>query len=183
MRKYFTWIATHEEAFQAIKQALIAAHVLGLPDYIKKFQLGTYASDCGVGAVLMQQGHPLAFISEALGPRTKGLSTYENEYLAILIVVDQWRSYLLLAEFLIVTDEKGLTHLDDQRLHTYWHHKIFTKLLGLQYRIVYRKESENRVADALSRHSAPPDQLMAISTCTPSWLATVKQGYNTDPKS
>jgi hypothetical protein len=51
---YFTWIATHEEAFQAIKQALIAAHVLGLPDYIKKFQLGTYASVCGVGAVLMQ---------------------------------------------------------------------------------------------------------------------------------
>jgi hypothetical protein len=36
----------------------------------------------------MQEGHPLAFISKALGPRTKGLSTYEKEYLAILIVVE-----------------------------------------------------------------------------------------------
>jgi hypothetical protein len=36
----------------------------------------------------MQQGHPLAFISKSLGPRTKGLSTYEKEYLAILIAVD-----------------------------------------------------------------------------------------------
>jgi hypothetical protein len=38
--------------------------------------------------VLMQQGHPLAFISKALGPITRGLSTYEKEYLTMLIVVD-----------------------------------------------------------------------------------------------
>jgi hypothetical protein len=46
----------------------------------------------------MQETHPLAFIIKALGPRTKGLSTYD-EYLAILIGVDQWRAYMQLAEF------------------------------------------------------------------------------------
>jgi hypothetical protein len=63
--------------------------------------------------VLIQQGHPLAFISKALGPRTKGLSTYEKEYLAILIAVDQWRSYLQTAEFLILTYQRSLSFLSD----------------------------------------------------------------------
>jgi hypothetical protein len=60
--------------------------------------------------VLMQQGHPLAFISKALGPITRGLSTYEKEYLTILIVVDHWRTYLQLAKFVILIDQKSLIH-------------------------------------------------------------------------
>lgn len=67
----------------------------------------------------MQAGHPLAFISKALGPRTRGLSTYEKEYLAILIAVDHWRAYMQLAEFVILIDQKSLIHVSDQRLHTY----------------------------------------------------------------
>jgi hypothetical protein len=110
----------------------------------------------GVSAVLMQNGHPLAFISKALGPRTRGLSTYEKEYLAILIAVDQWRAYLQLAKFIIFMDQKSLIHLIDQRLHKFWQQKVFTKLLDLQYKILYKKGSNNRVADALSRHPDPP---------------------------
>lgn len=52
------------------------------------------ASDSGVGAVLMQDGHPLAFFSNALGPKSRGLSTYEKEFMAILLAVQTWQSYL-----------------------------------------------------------------------------------------
>jgi hypothetical protein len=155
---------------------------LALPDFSKQFQLETDASDLGVGAILMQKGPPLAFISKALGPKTKGLSTYEKEYLAILIAVDQWRSYLQLAEFVILTDQKSLSHLSDQRLNTFWQQKVFTKLIGLQYKIIYRKDSKNRVADALSQHPAPTDQLLALSFVTPIWLEKVQEGYNEDVK-
>jgi hypothetical protein len=82
----FIWNDLHQQAFSALKDALVEAHVL---DFTKQFQVETDASDLGVGTVLMQQGHPFAFISKALDPRTKGLSTYEKEYLAILIAVDQ----------------------------------------------------------------------------------------------
>jgi hypothetical protein len=68
----------------------------------------------------MQNGHPLNFISKALGPRTRGLSVYEKEYLAILIAIEQLRAYLQLAGFIIFTNQKSLTHLSDQRLHTHW---------------------------------------------------------------
>jgi hypothetical protein len=98
---------------------MISAPVSSLPDFTQQFQLETDASDCGVRAVLIQKGHPLAFISKALGPRTRGLSTYEKEYLAILIVVDHWKAYLQLAKFIIFTNQKSLTHISDQRLHTY----------------------------------------------------------------
>jgi hypothetical protein len=78
--------------------------VLGLPDFSKTFIVEIDASGYGIGAVLMQDGHPLAFISKALGPKSQGLSTYEKEYMAILMAVQHWRSYLQYGEFLIFTD-------------------------------------------------------------------------------
>jgi len=82
--------------------------------------LETDACATGVGAVLLQNGHPLAYISKALGPRNQGLSTYEKEYLTILVAVDQWRHYLMQGVFFIHTDQKSLIHLNEQRLHTPW---------------------------------------------------------------
>jgi len=74
--------------FNTLKQALTEAPVLALPDFSKTFQLQTNASDGGIRAILLQDGHPLAFVSKSLGPCSRGLSTYEKEYLAILMVVD-----------------------------------------------------------------------------------------------
>jgi hypothetical protein len=102
------------------------ASVLSLPDFSKPFALEIDASTYGVGAVLTQQGHPLAFISKALGPRNRGLSTYEKEYIAILVVVDQWHHYLQCGGFTIFIDQKSLIHLNEQRLHMPWQQKVFT---------------------------------------------------------
>ena len=90
-------------------------------------------------------------MSKVLSPRYKGLSTYEKEYLAIVVAVDQWRPYLQHAEFTILTDQRSLTNLTQQRLSTPWQQQAFTKLLGLRYIIRYKKGAENTAADALSR--------------------------------
>jgi hypothetical protein len=117
-----------------------------------------------------------------LGPRTKGLSTYEKEYLAILIAVEQWQQYLQHAEFIIFTDQKSLVHLNEQRLNTHWQQKVFVKLLGLQYKIVYKKGTDNSAADALSRRHPVADHIYAISTVTPKWIAQVVNSYSQNPK-
>jgi hypothetical protein len=96
------------------------------------------ASEFGVGVVLMQNHHPIVH-RKSLSPKLRGLSTYEKEYVAILLAVEHWRSYLQLVEFSIVTDQKSLSYLNEQRLHTSWQQKVFTKLLGLNYRIVYKR--------------------------------------------
>lgn len=182
LRKHtlYVWTSEHEEAFQALKSALQSAPVLSLPDFSQPFCVETDASGKGVGAVLLQHEHPIAFVSKALSPRNLGLSTYEKEYLAILLAVEQWRPYLQYGEFIIRTDHRSLSHLSDQRLHTTWQQKVFTKLLGLQYKVVYKKGTENCVADALSRRPHP--ELSAISSATPAWLSDVSSSYANDPR-
>lgn len=178
----FVWTSEHQAAFDALKAALTSAPVLALPDFTQTFEIETDASDRGVGAILMQGGHPLAFLSKSLGPRNRGLSTYEKECLAILLAVDHWRSYLQFGEFIIHTDQRSLIHLGDQRLATPWQQKALTKLLGLQYKLVYRKGVENRAADALSRCDSPEIlQLSALSVCVPSWLDEVRDSYASHP--
>jgi hypothetical protein len=75
-------------------------------------------------------------------------------------------------EFTIFTDQKSLIHLNEQRLHTPWQQKVFTKLLGLHYKVIYKPGAENRVADALFRRTSP-HQLPAISGAVPQWLDSV----------
>jgi hypothetical protein len=156
----------------------VEAPVLQLPDFSKPFIIDTDACDTGVGAVLQQGGHPVAYMSKPLGPKNRGLSTYEKECLAVLMAIEQWRPYLQHREFTIRTDQRSLVHLDDQRLNTIWQHKALTKLLGLQYRICYRKGPENNAADALSRRAHPDQPLLnSITTCQPAWLEEIKSSY------
>ena len=140
----------------------------------------TDACDVGIGAVLSQQGHPLAYVSRALGLRNRGLSVYEKEYLAILLAVQHWRPYLQLGEFVIRTDHKSFTHLTDQRLHTMWQQKVLTKLMGLQYKVLYKKGVHNGAADALSRKPPGSSQIYAVTTVQPKWLTSVQASYVAD---
>lgn len=66
----FLWTAEKEESFQALKKALITAPVLVLPDFKKMFEIETDTSEKGIGAVLMQEGHLVAYLSKSLGPCT-----------------------------------------------------------------------------------------------------------------
>jgi hypothetical protein len=89
----FMWSPQVHDAFLSLQQALVQAPVLALPDFSKTFVLETDTCATGVGAVLMQEGHPLAFICEALGPKNQALSIYDKECLAILLAIDKWKSY------------------------------------------------------------------------------------------
>jgi hypothetical protein len=90
----FQWSSTAEETFQLLKQKLVEALVLAVPNFNKQFIMETDASDYGIGAMLMQDQHPIVYLSKALGPRNQALSVYEKECLAILLAIDKWRPYL-----------------------------------------------------------------------------------------
>lgn len=155
----------------------MSAPVLALPNFNKPFCIETDDCHNGIGAVLLQDGHPLAFMSRPLGPKSQGLSTYEKEYMAILMAVEQWRTYLLHQEFIIYTDQRSLIHLNEQRLNTAWQQKVFTKLLG---KGLHKKGADNRVADALSRRAHESAVCLAISSAVPQWCEEIIQSYSQD---
>jgi len=99
----------------------------------------------------MQEGRPLAFISQALAPKHLGLSVYDKELLVVLIVEEMWRHYLEGDRFIIKTDHESLKFLLPQKLYTHIQRKGMSKLMGLDYIIQYRKGYQNKAADALSR--------------------------------
>lgn len=169
-------------SFDTLKHALISAPVLVLPDFQQGFTVETDASALGIGAVLSQNGHPIAYISKALGPKAQAMSTYEKECMALIMVVTKWKSYLQHKEFTILTDHRSLIHLGDQKLLEGMQQKAFIKLLGLQYKISYKQGVENKAVDALSRQ---PDQaqLLAVSVSTPRWLEIIMEGYQQDENS
>jgi hypothetical protein len=125
--------------------------LLSLPDFSKAFTLETDACATGLGAVLMQQGKPLAFFSKSLGPHSNTQSIYEKEALAILQALKKWHHYFLGNQVVIKTDQRSLQYLGSQRLLEGIQHKLMLKLLEFDYTIEYKKGKENTVADALSR--------------------------------
>lgn len=76
----FEWSPESERAFEMLKEAIATAPVLALPDFSKNFILESDAADKGVGAVLVQEGRPLSYLSKASGPKHIGLSIYEKEF-------------------------------------------------------------------------------------------------------
>lgn len=82
-------------AFYTLKQALVFAPVLAMPDYSQQLLVETDASGKGIGAVLMQQGHPIAYISQSLAPNHQAMSAYDMDLLALIFVVTKWSHYLL----------------------------------------------------------------------------------------
>jgi hypothetical protein len=57
----FKWSPQCEEAFHTLKKLLTTAPLLAQPDIEKLFDVYCDASGMGIGGVLMQDGHAIAF--------------------------------------------------------------------------------------------------------------------------
>lgn len=91
--------------------AMVSPLVLGLPKFNKTFVIETDASRHGLGAILSQNGHPLAFASKALSSFRRQLSAYKCELMAIVFAVKQWCLYYWGRKFIIKTNHLPLKHL------------------------------------------------------------------------
>ena len=79
----------HQEVFDALKEALCTAPVLGCPNFNRKFILETDASLKGLGTILSQQQkdgsiHVIAYASQSLCPSERSMHNYSSAKLELL---------------------------------------------------------------------------------------------------
>ncbi|XP_074346537.1 uncharacterized protein LOC141685327 [Apium graveolens] len=91
----FHWTTEADETFTRLKTIMSTTPVLALPDFSKPIIIETDTCKSGIGAVMMQEGRPIAYLSKALSPKHQGLSTYEKELLAVIMATQKWRSFFI----------------------------------------------------------------------------------------
>jgi len=180
----FSWSDDAAAAFDALKSAVSSAPVLAMPDFAKPFTVECDASSRGFGAVLIQEGHPIAFFSRPIAPRHRALAAYERELIGLVPVVRHWRPYLWGRRFLVKTDHYSLKFLLDQWLSTIPQHHWVGKLLGFDFAVEYKPGAANTVADALSRHDTDDSEgctILTLSAPRFDFVTRLRQAHGSDP--
>jgi hypothetical protein len=91
----FIWTGESRKAFDHKKEVMSTCLVLALPYFTLPFVLECDASDEGIGAVLMQGGHPIVFESRNLSQPERLYSIYDKEMLAMMPALTKFRQYLV----------------------------------------------------------------------------------------
>jgi hypothetical protein len=88
--------------------------MLAQPDIRKSFDVYCDASGTGLGCVLMQEDHVIAYSSRQLHPHEEHYPTYDLELAAVVHVLCTWRHYLLGNVAHIFIDHKSLKYFFTQ---------------------------------------------------------------------
>ena len=154
----FSWGAAEQRAFIRLKEKLTTADVLVHPNALKQYRLHTDASGYAVAAVLSQEQddgtiRPIAYHSRKMSPAETRYPVHDQELLAIVRAVEEWRCYLEGSPhpILILTDHRGLEWISTKSELTGRQARWVEQLAELSYEVRWVPGQDNAVADALSR--------------------------------
>ena len=147
------WTDKHQLAFELMKKIVSKEVLLSYPDFSKPFDIHTDASHTQLGAVISQEGKPIAFYSRKLNAAQTHYTTMECELLAIVETLKEFRNILLGQSIVVYTDHKNLTYknFNTERVMRW---RLIIEEFGPDFR--YIQGSTNVVADALSRLDMTP---------------------------
>ncbi|GKV41594.1 hypothetical protein SLEP1_g49100 [Rubroshorea leprosula] len=173
----FSWSGKAQQSFEELKRKLTETSVLALPNFDLMFEVDCDASNVGIGAMLSQEGQPIAFFSEKLNDTKLRYSTYDKEFYAIVRALEHWSHYLLSKEFILHSDHEALKHLNSQQKISHQHATWSEFLQAYPFLLKYKSRVQNRVADALSRRHALLTSLQMKVT----GFEVIKELYEDDP--
>ena len=151
----FQWTESHQEVFNKLKELITTATTLRFYDRNKPVTLQVDASTKGLGAVLMQDGNPVAYASKSLTETESRYANIERELLAVVFGCTRFHTYLYGRTFTIESDHKPLAQIDKKNL-TKAPPRLQRMLMQLQpytYELIYKPGKQVVIADALSRLS------------------------------
>lgn len=150
----FKWDSSMQGAFLALKNALLNAPVLKLPDVDKPFRVVTDASDFAIAGVLLQQDdnqawRAVAYTSRKLSSAERNYTAAERETLAVIFSLKCWRIYLF-NHFELLTDNMTVVHLRTKP-HLTKREARWVEFLADYHYSVHHKPGKENIADSLSR--------------------------------
>nr|GEW02776.1 peroxidase 64 [Tanacetum cinerariifolium] len=160
--------------FKVEKEKIDAVQSWPIPSNAKEVR--GFLGLTGVGAILSQEEHPIAYFSKGFSPSNRFKSAYDRELLALVLAVQKWNHYLLGRHFLIRTDHYTLKFLLEQRITTE-QQRLLLKLMPYDFSTSHKAGKENKGADALSRrpHSG---ELLTCRSRIASKLPTLNGDFN-----
>ena len=149
------WGDAQEKALTTVQEISLRKLVLRLPGHEKKFILRTDASNCGLGTDLMQRHgdklHLVAYRSKKFSHAERKYSTIEKACLAIVCGVTKFRLFLVGKSFILQTDHKPLSFMNQAKFSNDRVLRWTLALQGYDYRVQDIPGKDNKVADYLSR--------------------------------
>ena len=163
----FDWGARQQESFDLLKAALQREPVLALPDEKLPFVIHTDASGFATGAVLMQDHgkglRPICYLSKKMLDAETRYPVHEQELLAIIHALRNWKCYLSGRKFTVMTDHRSLEYFKTQPMLSGRQSRWKDVIANYDFDIIYIKGDSNAVADGLSRR---PDHLHSQHSST-----------------
>jgi len=107
----YVWTEEYASAFEELKNKLIIIPILKTPSGTGGMVIYSDASGKGLGCVLMQHEHVVAYASRQLKPHEKNCLMHDLELASVIFALKIWRHYLLGDRVLIYTDHKSLKNI------------------------------------------------------------------------
>ncbi|KAL5468831.1 hypothetical protein EMCRGX_G029953 [Ephydatia muelleri] len=162
----FVWTWEQEAAFENVKKLLSTAPVLAFYDVKQPVTVSCDASQTGLGAVLLQQECPVAYISRALSDTEQRYAQIEKELLAVVFAFEKFNQYVYGRTVSVQSDHKPLESILKKPLH-HAPPRLQRMLLRLQkydFILSYKPGKEMYIADTLSRAYTPDTTVGEMET-------------------
>jgi hypothetical protein len=141
----------------------MAAPVPIMPDLQKNFDIYCDASRQGLGCVLMQEGHVIAYASRQLRKHELNYPTHDLELAAVVHALKIWGHYIMGTKCRIYIDHKSLKYIFTQKDLNLRQRRWLELINDYDLEIYYHPGKANLIADALSQkgqvHAAIVTQL------------------------
>jgi hypothetical protein len=161
--KEFKWTQACQDSFNYLRLKLMSPQVLVMSDLQKGFDIYCDASRHGLGCVLMQEGHVIAYASRQLRKHELNYPTHDLELATVVHALKIWRHYIMGTKCQIYTGHKNLKCIFTQKDLNLRQLRLLELIKDYDLEIHYHLGKTNLVADALSRkvhaHAAMGTQL------------------------
>jgi hypothetical protein len=84
------WTNEIQKAFDKMHLLMAANALAAYPDHNKQFGVYTDASDFQLGACIIQEGRPVAYLSQKLKKSQQNYTTMEKEMLSIIATLEEF---------------------------------------------------------------------------------------------